>query len=97
MAAMGYNNHLKWNEQAMFKGRPYERPPALARCRPQRPLSKLEGEGMRAEDITMLDDWVRKAQASRRLIPQRNYRSFVFSPPLEVRDSGSHVGSVPGS
>jgi hypothetical protein len=93
MAAKGYNNHLKWNEQAMFKADLMNvrhrwhgvDPSALAR--------KLEGEGMRAQDVTLLIDWLRKAQAGRRLIPQRTYRTFVFNPPPEVSSSGPRVRS----
>ncbi len=38
---------------------------------------------MRQEDVNELVVWLRKAQAGRRLVPQRSYRDFRFGPPPE--------------
>lgn len=93
IAARGYNNHLKWNEQAMFKA---DLMNARQRWRGADPTAftrKLESEGMRTEDIAMLIDWLRKAQGGRRLVPQRTYSSFVFNLPPESPKSGSRLRS----
>lgn len=79
--ARGYNNHLKWDEQAKFKA---DLMNASLRWRGVSPTSfaaKLRNQGMREEDIKELVDWLSRAQAGRRLVPHRSYRSFVFSPP----------------
>jgi hypothetical protein len=76
--AAGYDNHLKWNEEAQLKAdlmhnRRYWQgfDVALVRSRCQ----QLE---MRPEDARLVSDLVSKAQAGRRLIPQRSYRDYRF-------------------
>lgn len=79
--ARGYNNHLKWDEQAKFKADLIN---ARSRWRGVSPTSlaaKLRHEGMREEDVKELIDCLTRAQAGRRLVPHRSYRSFVFNPP----------------
>ncbi|MCF6746556.1 hypothetical protein E9529_20210 [Blastococcus sp. KM273128] len=80
--AAGYNNHLKWNEVAMLKAdlmnvrRRWLGVPVgdiAARCR---------SLGMREEDVAQIVELVKKAQSGRRLVPQKNYRSFRFAPPV---------------
>ena len=44
---------------------------------------KLREEGMCEEDIRDLVDWLSKARAGRRLIPQRSYREFRFGYPSD--------------
>ena len=81
--AKAYDNHLKWNEQAMFKAdlmnlrHRWRAVDSVAfRC-------KCLAEGMRGEDVALLVGWLEKAQAGRRLVPSKSYRTFRFSPPPE--------------
>lgn len=81
--AKGYENYLKWNEQAMFKAdlmnvRHRWMKVDLAAFR-----AKCLSEGMRNEDTVELVDWLRRAQQGRRLVPERSYRDFQFRPPPE--------------
>lgn len=86
--AQGYDNHLKWNEQAKFKADLINARQRWARVTPAVFAARLRTEGMREEDIAELVEWLVKAQAGRRLAPQRTYRDFVFNPPPEARIGG---------
>ncbi|GIJ30788.1 hypothetical protein Vqi01_59500 [Micromonospora qiuiae] len=88
MMARGYDNHLKWNEQAKFKADLMNARDRWRGVAPEAFATKLRREGMREEDILELVDWLKRAQAGRRLIPQRTYRSHTFSPPPEAQSSG---------
>lgn len=83
MQAAGYDKHLKWNEQAMFKADLMNARRRWTRVDPNAFANKLTAESMRYEDVAELIGWLRKAQAGRRLVPQRTYRTFVFSPSPE--------------
>jgi len=81
--AQGYNNHLKWNEVAKLKAdlmnvrQRWLRVPVgdiAVRCRTL---------GMGEEDVAQITDLLRKAQAGRRLIPDKSYRSFRFNQPID--------------
>lgn len=91
--ARGYNNHLKWNEQAMFKADLMNARRRWVGVDPTAFAAKLRSEGMRDEDISELIGWLQKAHAGRRLVPQRSYRSHVFSPPPETPDFGLGIPS----
>lgn len=81
--AKAYDNHLKWNEQAMFKA---DLMNLRHRWRSVDSIafrSKCLAEGMRAEDVGLLVGWLEKAQAGRRLVPSKSYRGFRFNPPPE--------------
>lgn len=83
MMAKGYDNHLKWNEQAMFKADLMNLRHRWLRVDVAAFRKKCLDEGMRVEDVTELVDWLRKAQDGRRLVPQKSYRDFKFNPPSE--------------
>jgi hypothetical protein len=76
--ARGYDNHLKWNEVAKLKA---DLMNARSRWRGV-PVSAIAEEcrrlGMRDEDVAEITSLVTKAQAGRRLVPQKSYRSFRF-------------------
>jgi hypothetical protein len=78
--AKGYNNHLKWNEKAKFKADLMNARRRWHGVSPEAFAAKLRKEGMRGEDIAELIDWLKKAQAGRRLVPQRSYRDDNFGP-----------------
>ncbi|WP_433530599.1 hypothetical protein ACQPYA_00105 [Micromonospora sp. CA-263727] len=92
MMARGYENHLKWNEQAKFKADLMNARDRWLGITPDAFVAKLRREGMREEDILELVDWLKRAQAGRRLVPQRTYRDHIFSPPPEAlsSDLGQH-------
>ncbi|MEU4567037.1 hypothetical protein [Micromonospora sp. NPDC023956] len=94
MKAKGYDNHLKWNEQAMFKADLMNVRHRWHRVEPGAFAGKLRDEGMREEDIAELVDWLKKAQAGRRLVPDRSYREFVFNPPPEESGGGPGYQSL---
>ena len=91
----GYDNHLKWNEEAKLKadlmnsrgywlGVPV---PAIT--------AKCTALGMRGQDVDLIADLVTRAQQGRRLVPKRSYRDHRFqherpdlepSPPRTSRD-----------
>jgi hypothetical protein len=79
--ARGYNNHLKWNEQAKFKADLMNARPRWQGVSPASFAAKLRDEGMREEDVKELADWLTRAQEGRRLVPHSSYRSFAFNPP----------------
>ncbi|MFY1686579.1 hypothetical protein [Plantactinospora sp. WMMB782] len=91
--AKGYDNHLKWNEQAMFKADLMNARSRWRGVAPEAFTAKLRQEGMREADIIELVDWLKKAQAGRRLVPDRGYRDFVFNPPPEAPESKPWVSS----
>lgn len=78
LLARGYNNHLQWNEEARLKAdlmhsRRYWGgfPPSVVRA-------KCVELGMRSEDASLIEELVARAQAGRRLVPQRSYRGSRF-------------------
>lgn len=80
MKAQGYDNHLKWNEEAKLKA---DLMNMKSRWRGV-PVSEISARcralGMREEDVTLISGLVTKAQAGRRLVPQSSYRDFRFNP-----------------
>ena len=51
-----------------------------SRCGEGRMPEKL---GMTEQDTKTIADFLRKRQAGKRLVPQRSYKGFRFSPPVE--------------
>lgn len=85
MMAKGYDNRLKWNEEARLKA---DLMHSKRRWRPDRVSvaavrEKCVSEGMTSEDTTLIVDLIQKAQAGRRLVPQRTYRDFTFPQPYD--------------
>jgi hypothetical protein len=81
--ASGYDNHLKWNEVAKLKA-------DLMNARLRWlgvPLTAITDYcrtlGMRDEDINEIRELIGKAQQGRRLVPQKTYRDFRFSQPID--------------
>ncbi|WP_139368693.1 hypothetical protein [Agreia bicolorata] len=85
-AARGYDNHLKWNEQDMFKADLMNVRHRWRAVDADAFRSKCLSEGMRREDVGMLENWLKKAQAGRRLVPSKSYRAFIFSPAPEAAE-----------
>ena len=89
--AKGYDNHLKWNEQDMFKADLMNLRHRWRSVDAVAFKSKCLAEGMRSEDVALLVDWLQKAQAGRRLVPSKSYRTFRFNPPPEDSAVPSYV------
>lgn len=89
--ARGYGNHLKWNETAKFKADLMNARSRWIGVSAAAFAAKLRSEGMRDEDIAELLDWLRKAQAGRRLVPQHSYKHHIFNPAPE--SSGAFADS----
>lgn len=82
--AKGYDNHLKWNEQAKFKADLMNTPERWRNVDAQLFRARCLSEGMRDIDVARLVDWLRKAQAGRRLVPLRSYRDHRFPLPSDA-------------
>jgi hypothetical protein len=83
--ARGYNNRLKWNEEAKLKSDMMEVP---ERWTPERaPVDAVKAAcleaGMTEQDTKTVVDFLRKRQAGKRLVPHRSYKGFRFLPPVE--------------
>ncbi|MHA7134466.1 hypothetical protein [Oerskovia turbata] len=81
--ARSYDNHLKWDEKAKFKAELMNTRRRWLGVDPRAFSAKLLREGMRREDVLELVEWLRKAQAGRRLVPQRSYRDYKFAHPID--------------
>ena len=80
MTAQGYGNHLKWNEEAKLKADLMNVKSRWRGVSVSAVRDRCRALGMREEDITLIVDLVTRAQAGRRLVPQRSYRDFQFEP-----------------
>ena len=85
--AAGYQNHLKWNEVAMLKADLMNVPHRWAGVSAKHIADRCLELGMRAEDVKEIELLVTKAQAGRRLVPQRSYRDHRFKPYVSTTDS----------
>lgn len=77
-AAQGYDNHLKWNEEARLKADLMRNRRYWTGFPPSAVRAKCLELGMRDEDAALITDLVTRAQAGRRLIPQRSYKDSTF-------------------
>lgn len=91
LAAKGYDNHLKWNEQAKFKADLMNTRRRWFGVSPAAFEAKPLSEGMRPVDAALLLGWLRKAQEGRRLVAQSSYRDFKFGYPVD-EDSATGLG-----
>ena len=76
--ARGYDNHLKWNEEAMLKSDLMRNRRYWVGFPTSAVRVKCVELGMREEDVSLIVDLVGRAQQGRRLVPQRSYRDHVF-------------------
>jgi hypothetical protein len=83
--AKGYTSGLKWNEVAKLKS---DMMKVRHRWSPDRaPVEVVRARclelGMSLKDAATVVDLLQKAQAGRRLVPQRSYKDFKFKPPVD--------------
>ena len=76
--ARGYDNHLKWNEEARLKADLMHNRRYWCGFPVSAVRAKCVELGMRGEDASLIADLVERAQAGRRLVPQRSYRDSWF-------------------
>jgi hypothetical protein len=81
-AARGYDNHLKWNEVAKLKADLMNARSRWLGVSVSEIAHRCRTLGMRDEDVTGVASLLQRAQAGRRLVPQRTYRNFRFNPPV---------------
>jgi hypothetical protein len=83
--AKGYNNRLKWNEEAKLKSDMMEVPERWAPDRA--PVDAVKAArlqaGMTEQDTATIVAFLRKVQAGKRLVPQRSYKGFRFTLDVE--------------
>ena len=78
MMAAGYDNHLKWNEEAKLKADLMNTPERWRGVAVGDIATRCRALGMREDDVDLITDLVRRAQAGRRLIAEKSYRDFRF-------------------
>ena len=76
--AAGYGNHLKWNEVAKLKADLMNQRDRWKEVSLQSISQRCLDLGMRHEDVQTIEELVAKAQAGRRLVPQKSYKDFIF-------------------
>jgi hypothetical protein len=79
LMASGYDNHLKWNEEAKLKADLMHNRGSWDGFPADAVFAKCIELGMRDGDAGLITDLVRRAQAGARLVPQRSYKDFRFS------------------
>lgn len=77
--AKGYDNHLKWNEQARLKADLMNNRRYWLGFSPDAVQDKALALGMRPDDAGLIRDFVSRAQQGRRLVPDRSYRDAKFA------------------
>lgn len=78
MMAKGYDNHLKWNEEARLKADLMNNRRYWLGFSAEAVRAKACELGMRSEDAALVYDLVSRAQAGKRLVADRTYRDFKF-------------------
>jgi len=90
-SARGYDNHLKWNEVAKLKADLMNVRARWLGVSVSEIVDYCQMLGMRDEDVVEIAGLVKKAQEGRRLVPQKTYRGYRFSQPLDEPTTGSHA------
>lgn len=76
--AKGYDNHMKWNEEAKLKSDMMRRMDRWRMVTTQQIREKCLDLGMRIEDVDIICDMHARRLQGHRLVPQHSYRSFEF-------------------
>jgi hypothetical protein len=76
--AAGYDNQLKWNEEAKLKADLMHNRHYWLGLEVKSVRDRCRQLGMRPEDVRLISELVSKAQVGRRLVPQHSYRDFRF-------------------
>ncbi|UQN29577.1 hypothetical protein [Brachybacterium kimchii] len=76
--AAGYSTGLKWNEVAKLKSDLMENRAYWRGFAPVLVRDRCLELGMEAEDAEEIHGYVTKAQAGKRLVPEKSYKGFTF-------------------
>lgn len=91
--AKGYDNHLKWNEIAMFKADLMNATDRWRVIDPDVFKAACLREGMREVDAAELTDYLRRRKQGKRLVPDRSYRDHKFPAPVDVYPIRSQIAT----
>lgn len=83
--AKGYDNHMKWKEEAKLKSDMMRHMDRWRFVTTQEIEDKCRSLGMREEDIRTICDMHVKRLQGRRLVPASSYRSFEYRPPNRLK------------
>lgn len=74
----GYDNHLKWNEEAKLKSDMMRRMDRWRKVTTNDIRMKCDELGMCAEDVETICDMHARRLQGQRLVPQHSYKGFEF-------------------
>ncbi|MEI3866630.1 hypothetical protein V6S02_05975 [Microbacterium sp. CCNWLW134] len=94
MMAQGYDNHLKWNEQAKLKADMMNVPDRWRVIDPAEFRAQALALGMRTEDADEITDYLKRRLQGRRLVPTRSYRDFKFTYPVDTLPEPKGFGEI---
>lgn len=77
--AMGYGNHLKWNEISKLKSDMMLAPDRWLVITPDQMQQRALELGMRSEDVDAIVELLKKRKDGRRLVPTRSYSDFKWT------------------
>lgn len=78
MWAKGYDNHMKWNEEAKLKSDMMRRMDRWRLVTTQQIREKCLSLGMRRDDVETICDMHARRLQGRRLVPQHGYKDFEY-------------------
>lgn len=78
MWARGYDNHMKWNEEAKLKADMMRHMDRWRLVTTQEIRDECRSLGMREEDVQTICDMHARRMQGRRLVPAKSYRNFEF-------------------
>lgn len=78
MWARGYDNHMKWNEEAKLKADMMHHMDRWSLVTTEEIRDECRSLGMREEDIRTICDMHARRLQGRRLVPAPSYRTFEY-------------------
>jgi len=79
LMARGYDNRMKWNEEAKLKSDMMRRMDRWRLVTTGQIRSKCLALGMRNEDVEIICDMHSRRLRGRRLVPQHSYKGYEFN------------------
>lgn len=78
MWARGYDNHMKWNEEAKLKADMMRHMDRWGLVTTEEIGDECRSLGMREEDVQTICDMHARRMQGRRLVPAPSYRTFEY-------------------
>ena len=78
MWVRGYDNHMKWNEEAKLKADMMRRMDRWGLVTTEEIRDECRSPGMRGEDVRTIYDMHARRLQGRRLVPAPSYRTFEY-------------------